>query len=84
MLGTPAPCPFRALLRLGSSRAFVYEGPDNVERRFWWRRLEGGNYDVSHQYLLISFWRLTRPLCPSLWDCYFITGGFLLAVIRRS
>jgi len=28
------------------SRAFVCEGPDNVVRHFWWRRLEGGNYDL--------------------------------------
>jgi len=28
------------------SRAFVCEGPDNVVRRFWWRRLEQGHYDL--------------------------------------
>jgi hypothetical protein len=48
MLGTPPVVRSRALLRLGSSRAFVCEGPDTVVRRFWWRRLEGGDYEVSH------------------------------------
>jgi hypothetical protein len=48
MLGTPPVVRSRAPLRLGSSRAFACEGPDNVVRHFWWRRLEGGNYDVSH------------------------------------
>ena len=31
---------------LASSRAFRCEGPDGVERTFWWRRLPHGDYDV--------------------------------------
>jgi hypothetical protein len=34
-------------LRSASSRAFRCEGPDQIERLFWWRRLPQGNYDVS-------------------------------------
>lgn len=29
-----------------NSRAFVCEGPDNVMRCFWWRRLERGDYEL--------------------------------------
>lgn len=73
-LGTPVVCS-RALLRLDSSRAFVCEGPDNEVRRFWWRRLEWGNYDVSHSTSPFLPSRLTRPLCPSLLGLFFAVVG---------
>lgn len=67
----------RALLRLDSSRAFVCEGPDRVVRRFWWRRVERGDYDVSHSISPYLLW-LTRPLCPSSWDCLGFCWGFFM------
>jgi hypothetical protein len=67
----------RTLLRLGSSRAFVCEGPDKVVRRFWWHRVERGDYEVSRS-ISPYFLRLTRPLCPSPWGCFGCCGGFFL------
>ena len=33
--------------RLYSTRGFLCESPDQIIRRFWWRRVEHGNYDVG-------------------------------------
>ena len=30
-----------------STRGFLCESPDQIIRRFWWRRVEHGNYDVG-------------------------------------
>ena len=78
MLGTAPVVRSRVLSRLGSSRAFVCEGPDAVVRYFWWRRLEQGNYDVSRSispYLPLAAY---VPWCPSLWDCFCCCLGFFL------
>ncbi len=72
MLGTPACVGSRALLCPGSSRAFVCEGSDNVVRRFWWRRLERGDYDVSHSMLPC----LPLAAHPPLVSIAFGTVGF--------
>lgn len=84
MLGTAAVLS-RALLRLGSSRAFVCEGPDSVVRHFWWRRLEQGDYDVSHSislYLPLVAYEALVSIALGTVSCR--CWGIFLAVIRRS
>src|ERR1700761_346453 len=50
---------------LASSRAFRCEGPDGVERTFWWRRLPHGNYDVRFFFLTSAKGpTVLNPLCP--------------------
>jgi hypothetical protein len=65
----------RTLLRLGSSRAFVCEGPDTVVRRFWWRRLERGDYEVSHSISLYVPLAAYAPLVSIAWDCFCCCWG---------
>jgi hypothetical protein len=68
----------RALLRLGSSRAFVCEGPDTVVRHFWWRRLEGGNYEVSHSISPYVLGGLRAPCVHRFGTVFAVVGGFSL------
>ena len=85
MLGTPPVVRSRTLLALGVlPRIRPVACPDNVVRRFWWRRLERGNYDVSHSISPHLPWRFTRPPVPiDVGAVFAVFGDFFLAVIRR-